>query len=155
MTLKEYTERIIRHYLREYNNNVLKVAKKLDIGKSTIYNLLRTYSSMSCRNVVSYSLNLSISRSLPSSPFLTSFPPPSSLSTLSPLTSPYLTPDPYLLRTYSSLSCRDAVSYPLRFNLPQFPPILSSSPPFHLLAVPSPSVISFSSFPVPYLFLVA
>ncbi len=41
MTLKEYTERIIRHYLREYNNNVLKVAKKLDIGKSTIYNLIK------------------------------------------------------------------------------------------------------------------
>ncbi len=41
MTLKEYTERIIRHYLREYDNNVLKVAKKLDIGKSTIYNLIK------------------------------------------------------------------------------------------------------------------
>ncbi|MCW3785750.1 sigma-54-dependent transcriptional regulator [Plebeiibacterium sediminum] len=41
MTLKEYTERIIRHYLRQYDNNVLKVAKKLDIGKSTIYNLIK------------------------------------------------------------------------------------------------------------------
>lgn len=41
MTLKEYTERIIRHYLRQYNNNVLKVAKKLDIGKSTIYNMIK------------------------------------------------------------------------------------------------------------------
>lgn len=41
MTLKEYTERIIRHYLRQNNNNVLKVAKKLDIGKSTIYNLIK------------------------------------------------------------------------------------------------------------------
>ncbi len=41
MTLKEYTERIIRHYLRQYDNNVLKVAKKLDIGKSTIYNMIK------------------------------------------------------------------------------------------------------------------
>ncbi|WP_430812761.1 MULTISPECIES: sigma-54-dependent transcriptional regulator [unclassified Carboxylicivirga] len=41
MTLKEYTESIIRHFLKKYNNNVLKVAAKLDIGKSTIYNLLK------------------------------------------------------------------------------------------------------------------
>lgn len=41
MTMKEYTERIIRHYLRHYNNNVLKVADKLDIGKSTIYNMIK------------------------------------------------------------------------------------------------------------------
>jgi len=41
MTLKEYTEKIIRHYLSKYNNNVLKVAEKLDIGKSTIYNLIK------------------------------------------------------------------------------------------------------------------
>ena len=41
MTLKEYSERIIRHYLRLYDNNVLKVAKKLDIGKSTIYNMIK------------------------------------------------------------------------------------------------------------------
>jgi DNA-binding NtrC family response regulator len=41
MTLKEYTERIIRHYLRQCDHNVLKVAKKLDIGKSTIYNMIK------------------------------------------------------------------------------------------------------------------
>lgn len=41
MTLKEYSERIIRHYLRQYDHNVLKVAKKLDIGKSTIYNMIK------------------------------------------------------------------------------------------------------------------
>jgi DNA-binding NtrC family response regulator len=41
MTLKEYTEKIIQHYLIKYNNNVLKVADKLNIGKSTIYNLLK------------------------------------------------------------------------------------------------------------------
>jgi len=41
MTLKEYTEKIIFHYLNKYDNNVIKVAEKLDIGKSTIYNLLK------------------------------------------------------------------------------------------------------------------
>lgn len=41
LTLKEYTEKIIKHFLKKYNNNVMKVASKLDIGKSTIYNLLK------------------------------------------------------------------------------------------------------------------
>ncbi len=41
MTLKEYTEKIVRHYLKKYNNNVLKVADKLEIGKSTIYNMIK------------------------------------------------------------------------------------------------------------------
>ncbi len=41
LTLKEYTERIIRYFLKQYNGNVMKVAKKLDIGKSTIYNLIK------------------------------------------------------------------------------------------------------------------
>ena len=41
MTLKEYTEKIIFHFLEKYDNNVIKVAEKLDIGKSTIYNLLK------------------------------------------------------------------------------------------------------------------
>lgn len=41
MTLKQYDEVIIHHFLTKYDNNVLKVAEKLDIGKSTIYNLLK------------------------------------------------------------------------------------------------------------------
>ncbi len=40
-TLKEYTAHIIGHYLKKYNNNVLEVADKLDIGKSTIYKMLQ------------------------------------------------------------------------------------------------------------------
>jgi DNA-binding NtrC family response regulator len=40
-TLKEYTTKIIRHYLNKYKGDVQLVAKKLDIGKSTIYNLLK------------------------------------------------------------------------------------------------------------------
>ncbi|MES2704930.1 MAG: sigma-54 dependent transcriptional regulator [Bacteroidota bacterium] len=40
-TLKEYTNDIIAHFLRKYNNNVIQVADKLDIGKSTIYKMLQ------------------------------------------------------------------------------------------------------------------
>ncbi len=41
LTLREYTNRIIRRYLDRYDQNVLMVAKKLDVGKSTIYRLLQ------------------------------------------------------------------------------------------------------------------
>ncbi len=40
LTLKEYNQIIIRYYLDKYNN-VMKVAEKLAIGKSTIYNFLK------------------------------------------------------------------------------------------------------------------
>lgn len=40
-TLKEYTTEIILHHLKKNNNDVIKTAKKLDIGKSTIYNLMQ------------------------------------------------------------------------------------------------------------------
>jgi len=40
-TLREHTMEIINHYLNKYNNDVRKVAKKLGIGKSTIYRLLK------------------------------------------------------------------------------------------------------------------
>ncbi len=40
LTLEEYKNRIINHYLEKHNNDVLLVAKKLDIGKSTIYRML-------------------------------------------------------------------------------------------------------------------
>jgi two-component system, NtrC family, response regulator AtoC len=42
-TLADYTWDIIRFYLNKYNNNVVLVANKLQIGKSTIYNLLKRY----------------------------------------------------------------------------------------------------------------
>ncbi|MCK5209998.1 MAG: sigma-54-dependent Fis family transcriptional regulator [Cyclobacteriaceae bacterium] len=41
LTLKEYSFKIITHMLEKYDNNVIKVAKKLDIGKSTIYRYLK------------------------------------------------------------------------------------------------------------------
>lgn len=39
-TLKEYNADIISFFLKKYNNNVVEVADRLDIGKSTIYNLI-------------------------------------------------------------------------------------------------------------------
>jgi two-component system, NtrC family, response regulator AtoC len=41
LTLEEYKTRIINHFLEKYNNDVLLVADKLDIGKSTIYRMLK------------------------------------------------------------------------------------------------------------------
>ncbi len=38
-SLKEYNRMIISHFLDKYNQDVLLVAQKLDIGKSTIYNM--------------------------------------------------------------------------------------------------------------------
>jgi DNA-binding NtrC family response regulator len=40
-TLKEYTRGIIKHFLEKYNHDVLLVAEKLDIGKSTIYRMIQ------------------------------------------------------------------------------------------------------------------
>lgn len=41
-TLKEYNADIIRFYLKKYDDNVVEVAGKLDIGKSTIYNMIKS-----------------------------------------------------------------------------------------------------------------
>jgi DNA-binding NtrC family response regulator len=41
LSLKEYNNRIIDFFLKKYDNNVLKVAEILDIGKSTIYRYLK------------------------------------------------------------------------------------------------------------------
>ncbi len=41
-SLKEYIADIMAFYLKKYNGNVLLVAKKLDIGKSTIYNMIKS-----------------------------------------------------------------------------------------------------------------
>lgn len=40
LTMKEYYNKIIRYFLKKYDNKVRVVAEKLDIGKSSIYNLL-------------------------------------------------------------------------------------------------------------------
>jgi DNA-binding NtrC family response regulator len=41
MTMQEFMYRIIRHYLNKYDNNVLEVAQKLDIGKSSLYRYIK------------------------------------------------------------------------------------------------------------------
>lgn len=41
MSLQEYTYRIIRNYLNKYDNNVVEVARKLDVGKSSVYRYLK------------------------------------------------------------------------------------------------------------------
>ncbi len=38
-TLKEYERKIVKSFLNKYNDNILLVAEKLDIGKSTIYRM--------------------------------------------------------------------------------------------------------------------
>jgi DNA-binding NtrC family response regulator len=40
-TMEEYNWDVIMTFLKKYNNNVMTVAKKLGIGKSTIYNLIK------------------------------------------------------------------------------------------------------------------
>jgi len=40
-TLREYNQRIINYYLEKYDNNVVLVANKLGIGKSTVYRMLK------------------------------------------------------------------------------------------------------------------
>ncbi len=41
LTLKKYTQKIIQHFLDKYERNVVDVAKRLDIGKSTIYRMIK------------------------------------------------------------------------------------------------------------------
>lgn len=40
-TLREYNTDIITYFLKKYNNNVVDVARRLDIGKSSIYNMIK------------------------------------------------------------------------------------------------------------------
>ena len=40
-TLKDYNKKIIQHFLDKYDKNVVLVAKKLEIGKSTIYRMVQ------------------------------------------------------------------------------------------------------------------
>ena len=41
LTLEDYTIKIIAHHLKKNKNNVLKTAKELDIGKTTIYRFIK------------------------------------------------------------------------------------------------------------------
>jgi DNA-binding NtrC family response regulator len=41
MTIRDYTKKIVRLYLKKYDNDVTLVSQKLEIGRSTIYKLLK------------------------------------------------------------------------------------------------------------------
>ncbi len=41
MTLELYTYKIVRRFMNRYDNNVLEVARKLSVGKSTLYRYLK------------------------------------------------------------------------------------------------------------------
>lgn len=41
MTLREYNIKIVKHYIEKCNGKILQAAKKLDVGKSTIYRMLQ------------------------------------------------------------------------------------------------------------------
>ncbi len=41
-TLREYNREILQHYLDKYDHNIVKIAQILDMGKSTIYNMLES-----------------------------------------------------------------------------------------------------------------
>jgi len=43
MTLRDYEWKIIQTYLQKYNNDVLTVADKLGVGKSTIYRIIKAH----------------------------------------------------------------------------------------------------------------
>lgn len=40
-TLRQYTCNIITHFLKKYDNDIMMVADKLDVGKSTIYKMIQ------------------------------------------------------------------------------------------------------------------
>ena len=40
-TMREYQIDILKFYLKKYNDNVLEVSQKLDLGKSTIYRMIK------------------------------------------------------------------------------------------------------------------
>jgi len=42
-TLSGYTKKILVHYLNKYNRNIATIADRLDIGKSTIYRMIKEY----------------------------------------------------------------------------------------------------------------
>jgi DNA-binding NtrC family response regulator len=54
LSLKDYNYKIIQFFLEKYDRNVIKVAKKLDIGKSTIYRYLKEMESNNNEQLIGY-----------------------------------------------------------------------------------------------------
>ena len=46
LSMKEYHNKIIKYFLKKYDDKVRLVAKKLDIGKSSIYNMIKEEEEM-------------------------------------------------------------------------------------------------------------
>lgn len=44
MSMKAYNHEILEHFLDKYDGNVYEVARRLEIGKSTIYRMLKEHS---------------------------------------------------------------------------------------------------------------
>lgn len=56
MTFEEYKSKIIHHYLKKYNNDIMLISNKLDIGKSTIYRMLKSEKEKSSRKMSWFNL---------------------------------------------------------------------------------------------------
>jgi DNA-binding NtrC family response regulator len=54
LSLKDYNYKIIQFFLEKYDRNVIKVAKKLDIGKSTIYRYLKEMENNNNEQLIGY-----------------------------------------------------------------------------------------------------
>ncbi len=54
LSLKDYNYKIIQYFLEKYDNNVMKVAKKLDIGKSTIYRYIKEIEEKNQEKLIDY-----------------------------------------------------------------------------------------------------
>lgn len=51
MTFEEYKSKIIHHFLKKYDHDILVVSTKLDIGKSTIYRMLKSEKEKSTKKM--------------------------------------------------------------------------------------------------------
>jgi len=56
MTFEAYKSKIIHHFLEKYDNDILVVSTKLDIGKSTIYRMLKSEKEKSSKKMSWFNL---------------------------------------------------------------------------------------------------
>ncbi|MFK7771721.1 MAG: sigma-54-dependent transcriptional regulator [Saprospiraceae bacterium] len=56
MTFEEYKSKIIHHFLKKYNHDIQIVSTKLDIGKSTIYRMLKSEKEKNTKKITWFNL---------------------------------------------------------------------------------------------------
>ncbi len=56
ITFEEYKSKIIHHFLKKYDNDIQVVSTKLDIGKSTIYRMLKSEKEKSTKRMTWFNL---------------------------------------------------------------------------------------------------